>query len=90
LLKLQFRSNSFWVEKVKELNRLAEPQLRAKAGARGGSRTHNLQLRRLTLYPIELHARDPQNTRGRAFAQMEFMPAAENKKQGRPKPSLRA
>jgi hypothetical protein len=25
-------------------------------GARGGSRTHNLQLRRLTLYPIELHA----------------------------------
>ena len=26
-------------------------------GARGGSRTHNLQLRRLTLYPIELHAR---------------------------------
>jgi integrase len=26
-------------------------------GARGGGRTHNLQLRRLTLYPIELHAR---------------------------------
>src|ERR1035441_4782567 len=27
-----------------------------KTGARGGGRTHNLQLRRLTLYPIELRA----------------------------------
>ena len=27
-----------------------------KNGARGGGRTHNLQLRRLTLYPIELRA----------------------------------
>ena len=48
-------------------------QLRAKTGARGGDRTHNLQLRRLTLYPIELHAQGkPQNTVARAFAQMEF------------------
>jgi hypothetical protein len=41
-------------------------------GARGGSRTHNLQLRRLTLYPIELHARSPQNRGNAAFAQLEF------------------
>lgn len=26
-------------------------------GALGGDRTHNLQLRRLTLYPVELRAR---------------------------------
>jgi hypothetical protein len=42
-------------------------------GARGGGRTHNLQLRRLTLYPIELHARRAQNTGRRAFAQMKFV-----------------
>src|SRR3974377_1070563 len=30
--------------------------LRAKAGTRGGGRTHNLRLRRPTLYPIELLA----------------------------------
>ena len=43
-----------------------------KTGARGGDRTHNLQLRRLTLYPIELHAQGKsQNTVARAFAQME-------------------
>ena len=29
-----------------------------KAGAPGGDRTHNLRLRRPTLYPIELQARD--------------------------------
>ena len=29
-----------------------------KTGAPGGDRTHNLQLRRLTLCPIELQARD--------------------------------
>ena len=40
-------------------------------GARGGGRTHNLQLRRLTLYPIELHARrDFQHTVSSGFAQM--------------------
>jgi hypothetical protein len=32
--------------------------LRAKAGAPGKDRTCNLQLRRLTLYPIELQARE--------------------------------
>src|SRR5258708_2754179 len=32
-------------------------QIRAKTGARGGGRTHNLRLRRPTLYPIELLAR---------------------------------
>ena len=36
-------------------------------GARGGSRTHNLQLRRLTLYPIELHARDDGTLPARAI-----------------------
>ena len=30
--------------------------LRAKTGTRGGGRTHNLRLRRPTLYPIELLA----------------------------------
>ena len=40
--------------------------LRAKGGARGGGRTHNLQLRRLTLYPIELHAQDKTTIRTHA------------------------
>jgi hypothetical protein len=34
-------------------------------GARGGGRTHNLQLRRLTLYPIELHAQGKTTIRTR-------------------------
>jgi integrase len=36
-------------------------------GARGGSRTHNLRLRRPTLYPIELRARDNLKIRARGF-----------------------
>jgi hypothetical protein len=41
-------------------------------GARGGGRTHNLQLRRLTLYPIELHARrNFHDIVSRGFAQMQ-------------------
>src|SRR5450759_2692550 len=38
----------------------------AKLGTRGGGRTHNLQLRRLTLYPIELHAQGTTTIRTRA------------------------
>ena len=30
-------------------------------GAPGGGRTHNLRLRRPTLYPVELQARDEPN-----------------------------
>ena len=32
--------------------------IRVLTGAPGGDRTHNLQLRRLTLYPIELQAQN--------------------------------
>ena len=37
---------------VKEVSNLADPS--RKSGAEGGIRTHNRQLRRLLLYPIEL------------------------------------
>ena len=37
---------------VKEVSNLADPS--RKSGAEGGTRTHNRQLRRLLLYPIEL------------------------------------
>jgi hypothetical protein len=42
------------------------------SGARGGDRTHNLQLRRLTLYPIELRAQvNAQITGAQASAQWQ-------------------
>ena len=41
-------------------------------GARDGGRTHNLQLRRLTLYPIELRAQCRHNNGAGTFAQINF------------------
>jgi hypothetical protein len=56
------------------------------SGARGGSRTHNLRLRRPTLYPIELRARHESNLTGRrGFAQMNLL--AKTKRDGS-RPSL--
>ena len=39
-------------------NNLILMRFRGLTGAPGGDRTHNLQLRRLTLYPIELQAQN--------------------------------
>src|SRR5947209_4983382 len=44
-------------ERFQTIARSSVPlEIAAKAGARGGSRTHNLRLRRPPLYPIELRA----------------------------------
>jgi hypothetical protein len=49
------------------------PAFPARPGTRGGGRTHNLRLRRPTLYPIELLAQgNGQHTCARNVAQMEF------------------
>src|SRR5665213_633537 len=58
----------------------------ATNGARGGNRTHNLQLRRLTLYPIELRARVFENNGARVFSQLES--ACKKKGDGASRPSV--
>ena len=54
------RSACHW--KVERANRLSSSSdgflLRSSGGTRGGGRTHNLRLRRPTLYPIELLAQN--------------------------------
>src|SRR5262245_33701838 len=46
--------------------------LRAKAGTRGGGRTHNLRLRRPTLYPIELLAQNQVQGRSAMASRQTF------------------
>jgi hypothetical protein len=53
-----FAKSRQWRQKTRRVNwaRLRCSPCRWRNGARGGGRTHNLRLRRPTLYPIELRA----------------------------------